>query len=71
LLLAIVATQIVALLICGFGILVPKLPWAAIAGVWIYSLAWMIVVDLVKLLYVRRETEQDDHLQGLATPIAR
>ena len=26
--LAIVATQIVAVLICGYGILVPKLPWA-------------------------------------------
>jgi H+-transporting ATPase len=31
--LAVVATQIVAAMICGFGILVPKLPWAAIVGV--------------------------------------
>ena len=51
--LAIVGTQIVAALICGFGILVPKLPWAAIAGVWIYSLMWMVVIDMAKLLYYR------------------
>lgn len=70
LLLAIVATQIVAIVICGFGILMPKLPWAAVLGVWLYSLAWMVVIDLVKLLYVRRDAEQDGHLQGLAKPIA-
>jgi H+-transporting ATPase len=70
LLLAIVATQIVAILICSFGILMPKLPWAAVLGVWIYCLAWMVVIDLVKLLYVRREAEQDGHLQVLAKPIA-
>ena len=39
--------------ICGFGILVPKLPWAAVAGVWIYSLVWMVVIDMAKLLYYR------------------
>ncbi|ARQ02291.1 plasma-membrane proton-efflux P-type ATPase [Pseudorhodoplanes sinuspersici] len=70
LLLAIVATQVVAILICGFGILMPKLPWAAVLGVWIYCLVWMVVIDLVKLLYVRREAEQGGHLQGLAKPIA-
>ena len=49
---AIVATQIAAILICGFGILMPKLSWPAIAAVWIYSLAWMVVLDIVKLLYL-------------------
>ena len=34
------------------GILVPQLPWAAIGAVWLYALAWMVVIDLVKLLYV-------------------
>ena len=50
---AIVATQVVAVLMCGYGILVPQLPWAAIGGVWLYELVWMIVLDVVKLLYVR------------------
>lgn len=70
LLLAIIATQIVAILICGFGILMPKLPWWAIAGVWIYCLGWMIVIDLVKLIFFRIEARRDDHLLGLAKPIA-
>ena len=51
--LAIVATQIVAALICGFGILVPRLPWAAIAGVWLYCLFFMVLIDGAKLLYYR------------------
>ena len=51
--LAIVATQVVAVLMCGYGILVPQLPWAAIAGVWLYVVAWMVVLDIVKLIYVR------------------
>jgi H+-transporting ATPase len=70
LLLAIVATQIVAILICGFGILMPRLPWQVVVGVWIYCLAWMIAIDLVKLLFVRRETRRHDHLRGLVRPIA-
>ena len=68
--LAIVATQIVAILICGFGILVPKLPWAAVAGVWIYCLAWMVIIDLIKLLYIRATESDEAHLRGLAKPIA-
>ena len=57
--LAIVGTQIIAALICGFGILVPKLPWAAIFGVWVYSLLWMVVMDMAKLLYYRAATEPE------------
>ena len=68
--LAIVATQIVAILICGFGILMPKLPWAAIAGVWIYCLVWMVVIDLIKLLYFRTTEGSEAHLRNLAKPIA-
>lgn len=33
----------------GFGWLVPKLPWMLIGYVWAYDIAWMIVLDLVKL----------------------
>ena len=57
--LAIVGTQIIAALICGFGILVPKLPWAAIVGVWVYSLVWMVVIDMAKLLYYRAATDAE------------
>jgi H+-transporting ATPase len=69
--LAIVATQIVAALICGFGILVPKLPWAAVLAVWLYSLAWVIVIDMAKLLYYRAVGDREAHTRALATPLAR
>jgi H+-transporting ATPase len=66
---AIVATQIAAILICAFGILVPKLSWQAIAVVWIYSLLWMVVIDIVKLLYLRFAAERETHTRNLASPL--
>ncbi|HYQ70644.1 MAG TPA: metal-transporting ATPase, partial [Gammaproteobacteria bacterium] len=52
--LAIVGTQILAVLICGFGWFVPAIPWTIIGLVWLYMLAWMLLLDLVKLaLYSR------------------
>jgi H+-transporting ATPase len=67
--LAVVATQIVAALICGFGILVPKLPWAAVAGVWIYCLIWMVIMDGVKLMYYRSVRAFEDRSRALAAPL--
>jgi len=46
---AIIATQIVAVLMCSQGWLVPSLPWGIIGFVWAYNLAWMVVQDVVKL----------------------
>lgn len=46
---AIVATQIVAALLCAYGVLVPALPWELIGLVWAYNIAWMFVQDLAKL----------------------
>jgi H+-transporting ATPase len=51
---AIVGTQIFAVLMCGFGWFVTALPWIIIALVWIYMLIWMLVLDLVKLALYRR-----------------
>jgi len=53
---AIVSTQIVAVLMCGFGLLVPVLPWKVIGYVWAYVIVWMFIQDLVKLaLYALME----------------
>jgi H+-transporting ATPase len=52
--LAIVGTQVLAVLICGFGWFVPAIPWSAIGLVWIYMLIWMVALDLVKLALYRR-----------------
>jgi H+-transporting ATPase len=46
---AIVSTQIVAVLMCGFGWLVPPLPWDLIGYVWVYIIVWMIIQDISKL----------------------
>ena len=52
---AIVGTQIVAVLLCGFGAgtVVPALPWNIIGWVWVYNIAWMFLLDFVKLMIYR------------------
>jgi H+-transporting ATPase len=51
---AIVGTQVFAVLMCGFGWFVTALPWNIIGFIWIYMLVWMLVLDLLKLgLYSR------------------
>ena len=52
---AIVGTQVIAVLVCGIGAgdVVPALPWEIIGWVWVYNIAWMFVLDLVKLSLYR------------------
>ena len=50
---AIVATQMVAVLVCAFGLLVTPIPWELIGLVWVYVIACTILTDLVKLAYYR------------------
>lgn len=53
---AIVLTQIVAVLMCGFGLLVNPIPWELIGWVWAYNLAWMFVLGGVRLIAERFAT---------------
>ena len=53
---AIVATQVVAVLMCGFGWLVPSIPWTLIGWVWVYNIAWMFVLGGVRLIAERFAT---------------
>ena len=46
---AIVLTQLVAILMCGFGWLVPAIPWTLIEWVWAYNVAWMFILSIVRL----------------------
>lgn len=48
--LAIVATQILAVLIVGLGLIVTALPWQLIGIVWGYNLLWMFPLDYAKLM---------------------
>ena len=47
--LAIVLTQLVAVLMCGFGLLVPAIPWTLIGWVWAYNIGWMFILCAVRL----------------------
>ncbi|WP_319517462.1 plasma-membrane proton-efflux P-type ATPase [uncultured Martelella sp.] len=49
LVIAIVATQLVAVLMCGFGILVPQIPWKLIGLVWVYLIVWLFIIGLVRI----------------------
>lgn len=57
---AIVATQLLAVLMCGFGWIVPAISWTLIGWVWVYLLIWLVVLGGVRVL-----TEQFlDHRTG-------
>ena len=42
------ATNILAILMCAFGWLVPQLSWTTIGWVLGYSLVWLVVMDVIK-----------------------
>ncbi|MBL6617437.1 MAG: plasma-membrane proton-efflux P-type ATPase [Reyranella sp.] len=46
---AIIATQVVAALMCAFGWLVPAISWHTIAAIWAYNIAWMFVLGAVRI----------------------
>jgi H+-transporting ATPase len=50
---AIFLTQVVAVLMCGFGWLVPSISWTLVASVWVYNLVWMLVLGAVRLITER------------------
>ena len=56
LLVAIVLTQVVAILMCGFGWIVPAIPWRAVGWVWAYNAAWTFVLGAVRLVTERFAT---------------
>lgn len=58
---AIVATQAIAVLFVGLGWLMTPIPWLAIGLIWLYDLAWMVVIDLVKLGAYRLMEHSADH----------
>jgi H+-transporting ATPase len=53
LLLAILVTQVVAVLMCGFGWLVSLISWKLIGWVWAYSVAWMFLLGSVRKIAER------------------
>ena len=50
---AILLTQVVAVLMCGFGWLVPSIPWTLIGWVWAANIGWMFVLGGIRLIAER------------------
>jgi len=67
--LAIVGTQIVAVLICLFGILVPALPWQWIVAVWAYVLIATLITDWIKLAFQKVLEEREQRSTTLSQPL--
>jgi H+-transporting ATPase len=69
---AIVATQAFAVLMCAFGWLVPAISWKLIGAVWLYDLAWMVVLDVAKVSVhslIERRTQRTRMLSALNQPL--
>jgi H+-transporting ATPase len=50
---AILVTQILAVIICAAGLLIPAIPSRLIGLVWAYNIVWMFIIDAVKLAIYR------------------
>ena len=61
LLLAILATQIIAILLCAFGIFVPALPLEMIGVVWVYVLIWLVIASFAKIAYYKFMDRRENH----------
>ncbi len=51
--LAIVGTQLLAVLMCAFGWVVGPIAWSVIGWVWAYNLAWLLVLSAVRVTLER------------------
>ena len=61
LVIAIILTQLLAVLMCGFGWFVPAIPWNLIGWVWVYNIVWMFVLGGIRLLTERLASYQTAH----------
>ena len=61
---AIMLTQAVAILMAGFGLLMPAISWTTIALIWAYNVGWMIIEDIVKsgvYYYIHEDKSKRKH----------
>ncbi|MBM3642602.1 MAG: HAD-IC family P-type ATPase, partial [Alphaproteobacteria bacterium] len=67
---AIVATQVVAVLLCLYGVGVDAVPGAAIVGVWLYCLLWVVAAEIVKIIYWRLAGRREKSLAAGGVALA-
>jgi H+-transporting ATPase len=63
LLTAIVSTQVVGVLFVGFGWLMEPITWLDIAIIWLYDIAWLLLMDAAKLGMYRLMEHRAHHQQ--------
>ena len=56
---AVVATQVFAAFMTVYGKVIPEISWSVVGLVWLYCLAWTVVLDIVKLRLYRRLDERN------------
>ncbi len=56
---AVVGTQLLAVLMCGFGWFVEPLPWTIIGLIWLYMIVWMFLLDAAKLVVYSRISDTE------------
>ena len=42
-------SQILAVIMCGLGWLVPAIPWSLIGWIWLYNLVWLFALAAVRM----------------------
>lgn len=68
---AIMGTQLFAALMCGFGWLVPAVPWTLIGLVWMYNIAWMFLQDIAKIVTYRMVEHRTNHQASFLGKLAQ
>lgn len=62
-------TQVFAVFLCAFGLLMPALPWFLIGLVYVYCIAWTLIMDWVKLVYYWAMDKRDARSAALEAPL--
>jgi H+-transporting ATPase len=70
---AIIGTQVLAVILAGFGLLVPAIPWKVVGIIRAYNVVWMFVQDLIKVaayrLIANKAKHQSKYLEAVNRPL--
>jgi H+-transporting ATPase len=56
---AIIGTQVLAACMAAFGWLVTPISWGLIGFIWLYNLAWLFVIDILKIAIYHELDKQE------------
>ena len=61
-----VDVEIFAVLMCGFGWIVPQISWTAIFWIWVYLLVWLVILGAVRVAMERAIDNRLAHRERLS-----